>query len=159
MNTTEGSQAEMPKYKSHKIVHALKIKSIANAEGGEQDPGGVMITPVLERYAPFYVDGSYVKKHNPQPGGYYVVYKGGYKSWSPKEAFENGYTLIVATESEQRPIDIERDAGQKVALLVAEHLMRMNAEEAEIPIEITGTHYRVGVKLIIPGANPNQAEG
>ena len=29
-----------------------------------------------------------------QVGGYYVVYTGGYKSWSPAEAFEDGYTKV-----------------------------------------------------------------
>ena len=34
-----------------------------------------------------------LKKHDPQIGGYYVVYPGdGYKSWSPAQAFEEGYT-------------------------------------------------------------------
>jgi hypothetical protein len=30
----------------------------------------------------------------PQPGGYFVVYKDGYKSFSPAKAFEEGYTRI-----------------------------------------------------------------
>ena len=45
-------------------------------------------------YAPFKVDHSYIRKHNPQIGGYYVVYEDGYKSFSPAEVFESGYTLI-----------------------------------------------------------------
>jgi len=34
------------------------------------------------------------QEHNPQPGGYFVVYKDGYKSFSPAKAFEEGYTRI-----------------------------------------------------------------
>jgi hypothetical protein len=80
---------EMPIYDCHKQVHALKIKSI---EPSELDDGGSTITPEEKGYAPFYVDNDYVEKHEPKAGGYYVVYKGGYKSFSPADAFESGYT-------------------------------------------------------------------
>jgi hypothetical protein len=95
---TQG-MAEMPKYQSHKQVWALKIASIefdsdkAAQENRETD-GSATITPEDEGYAPFKVDANYVHKHKPQAGGYYVVYKDGYRSWSPAEAFEDGYTRI-----------------------------------------------------------------
>ena len=34
-------------------------------------------------------------KHQPTVGGYYVVYKDGYKSFSPADAFESGYTRVT----------------------------------------------------------------
>lgn len=40
------------------------------------------------------VEPDYIKKHKPVAGGYYVVYKDGYKSFSPADAFEDGYTRI-----------------------------------------------------------------
>lgn len=91
--------AEMPKYKCYKEVWALKIKNMdydfikAQEENRETD-GSVMITPEEKGYAPFRVDLEYLKKHNPEVGGYYVVYKDGYKSYSPAKAFEEGYELI-----------------------------------------------------------------
>ena len=85
---------EMPKYKCNKEVHALQIKEINDFEGGEESPGGKMIKPVDRRYAPIYVDGDYMAKHKPQVGGYYVVYKDGYASFSPAKAFVEGYELI-----------------------------------------------------------------
>lgn len=90
---------EMPKYKSHKEVWALKIAKIehdidkAKEENRETD-GSVTITPEEEGYALFKVDYNYIRKHNPEVGGYYVVYKDGYKSYSPAKAFEEGYILI-----------------------------------------------------------------
>ena len=90
---------EMPRYKCHKEVWALKIASIefdwqaAKAENRETD-GTAMIWPTEEGYAAFRVDANYVHKHKPTVGGYYVVYKDGYKSFSPAEAFEEGYTRI-----------------------------------------------------------------
>lgn len=95
----EGVGAEMPRYRSHKEVWALKIKSIvfdidlANAENRETD-GSATISPEEAGYAPFKVDGAYVRKHEPKAGGYYVVYPDGYKSWSPADAFEGGYTRV-----------------------------------------------------------------
>lgn len=80
---------EMPRYRCHKEVHALKINSIDVMEDGE-----VIIIPENEGYVSFQVSAEYVAKHKPQVGGYYVVYADGYKSWSPAGAFESGYTLI-----------------------------------------------------------------
>lgn len=81
--------AEMPKYRSHKTVWALKIMSITR----EAD-GSAMIKPADAGYDGFKVDAAYVAKHDPKEGGYYVVYSDGYKSWSPADAFEDGYTRV-----------------------------------------------------------------
>ena len=91
------TSAQMPQYQSHKKVSALKIAKIERHN--ENDPnaetnGSWMITPEEEGYAPFRVDQSYMAKHKPQVGGYYVVYADGYQSWSPAKAFEDGYTRI-----------------------------------------------------------------
>jgi hypothetical protein len=91
-------QREMPRYQCHKIVHALRIKSVEF--DAPQGNGGAMIEWYEEGYAPFHVDEEYVRKHifNVEPwkiiGGYFVVYDDGYKSFSPQKAFEDGYTLI-----------------------------------------------------------------
>ncbi|KKN77277.1 hypothetical protein LCGC14_0362550 [marine sediment metagenome] len=87
--------AEMPKYVCHKEVYALKIKSIDHDDAVSGGPNKATITPEDERYDPFEVDAAYMEKHKPAIGGYYVVYKDGYKSFSPAEAFEGGYTLVV----------------------------------------------------------------
>ena len=93
------AQREMPRYKCHTEVWALKIKAItfdrdaAQRENRETD-GSAIITPAEEGYAPLRVDFDYVRKHKPEAGGYYVVYADGYKSFSPAKAFEDGYTLV-----------------------------------------------------------------
>ena len=95
-----GASAEMPHYQSHKQVWALKIAAIdydadrARVDGNRETDGSAYITPADPRYATFKVDMTYVRKHQPKVGGYYVVYKDGYKSFSPAEAFEEGYTRI-----------------------------------------------------------------
>lgn len=99
MHNQNDTQREMPRYKSHKEVWALKISKIvfdsnlATKENRETD-GSATIYPHEDGYAPFKVDHKYVQKHQPRAGGYYVVYEDGYESWSPAEAFEEGYTLI-----------------------------------------------------------------
>lgn len=79
----------MPRYKCHKEVWALKI---ADLKPCFPDDGTLMMTPADSGFAPILLDAAFVAKHKPQVGGYYVVYKDGYKSWSPAQAFEEGYT-------------------------------------------------------------------
>ncbi len=99
MNEECKPAAEMPRYKCHKEVWALKIKNIdrdsdkAREEQRETD-GSSIITPEEERYAPFKVDANYMHKHKPEIGGYYVVYSDGYNSFSPAKAFEDGYSPV-----------------------------------------------------------------
>ncbi len=82
-------QREMPCYRCHKLVHALKIAHIG---GTESD--GHWISPEEEDYADFRVSIAYLQKHQPKIGGYYVVYADGYESFSPAKAFEEGYTRL-----------------------------------------------------------------
>lgn len=99
------AQAELPRYKCHKRVWALKIaeferrkptiaevQRILDGKAEDGDGIGGFITPEDKGYARFPVSDEFVKKHDPQAGGYYVVYTNGYKSFSPAEAFEDGYT-------------------------------------------------------------------
>lgn len=89
MAETMTTSKEMPRYKCYKEVHALKIARI-----GATTNAGTMITPADEGFDPFTVDAAYMKKHNPEAGGYYVVYADGYESFSPTKAFEEGYTKL-----------------------------------------------------------------
>ncbi len=90
-----GCGCEMPKYVCHKEVWALKIKSIDHDNAVSGGPNKATITPEEDGYAPFEVDAAYMEKHKPVVGGYYVMYKGGYKSFSPAKAFEDGYSLKI----------------------------------------------------------------
>jgi hypothetical protein len=80
----EPTLAQLPQYRSHKVVGALKIAKIE----------GNVLTPADSQFAPFLLDKEYLRKHSPEAGGYYVVYSDGYKSFSPAKAFEEGYTLV-----------------------------------------------------------------
>jgi hypothetical protein len=89
------AQTPMPRYQSHKKVWAFKIADVLDpTEDGKDSDGSRLIVPAEQGYAPFRVDAAYVRKHNPQPGGYYVQYEDGYSSFSPAAAFESGYTRL-----------------------------------------------------------------
>lgn len=88
---------EMPKYRCHKEVRAMKISRVMRGADGGYGAVIELVMPVeTYKVSDFTVDvdHDYIKKHDPAPGDYYVVYRDGYCSCSPAEAFENGYTLI-----------------------------------------------------------------
>ena len=81
---------ELPRYLCHKEVQAARITGV------EWKPG--------EKVYVLHLDGGVqVKKHpawqdkfGATVGSYYVVYKDGYSSVSPAQAFEEGYTRVGA---------------------------------------------------------------
>lgn len=92
----------MPRYKCHKEVGALKIREIikhAHPNPAADDAAfeasdrfnGAFLFPTDNAYKPIEVDAAWFRKHQPSPGGYYVVYEDGYASYSPAAAFESGY--------------------------------------------------------------------
>jgi len=83
--------SEMPKYQCHKIVHALKIGALMLSHTPD---GTSTLFPDDDRFGPFQVVNDWVRKHQPEVGGYYVVYEDGYASYSPAAAFDAGYTRI-----------------------------------------------------------------
>lgn len=116
-----GASTPMPRYRCHKEVWALKIAQIvreqmpqftgALCKGSaslgtacgecercvwekEHGPQKTFIVPVEAGFVPLEIDADYLSRHGPQAGGYYVVYKDGYRSFSPAETFEEGYSRI-----------------------------------------------------------------
>jgi hypothetical protein len=95
---------EMPRYACHKEVWALKINAIRQSDQPTDSVGGSWLLDVEEPgYAPIEVShADYVLKHSPHAGGYYVVYKDGYQSFSPAKAFEDGYTRTTRVAQAER---------------------------------------------------------
>lgn len=79
---------KLPLYQSHKRVWAVKIKGLLCTQDG------VFIVPDDPDLGNIPVGPEYLDKHNPEPGGYFVLYEDNYQSFSPAEAFESGYTLV-----------------------------------------------------------------
>lgn len=98
-------QMEMPRYRSHKVVHALKIKE------ADWVNGFFIITPEEEGFAQFKVDDDWVLRWHARPvvGGYFVQYADGYTSWSPAKAFEEGYAKLRDLELINGKVRLEID--------------------------------------------------
>lgn len=82
---------EMPRYRCHKIVYALKIGTVkVHADAS------AAIAPNDKGVAPFTTKPNWADRFHGSENdlGYYVVYDDGYTSWSPAKAFEDGYTLV-----------------------------------------------------------------
>ena len=86
------SPIQLPEYKCHKKVWAFKIFNIIERKG---EDGYVSYVLSDGAGSVVYVSNKYVEKHTPKVGGYYVRYKDGYESFSPADAFEDGYSLIT----------------------------------------------------------------
>lgn len=85
-----------PKYKCDKVVPAFKILRIGKGESEVAgDPPFYNLWPTDHDLDPFEVSQAWIAKHQPHAGGYCVFYKDGYTSFSPADAFEDGYTLKV----------------------------------------------------------------
>ncbi len=81
----ENRAVDLPIYKSHKEVRAFKIMRIDKIDTYR----ALLIGDFL-----IEVGANYKGKHKPEVGGYYVRYKDGYESYSPAQAFEEGYRLV-----------------------------------------------------------------
>ncbi len=81
----------MPLYRSHKLVRALQITRMERADPLRHDGGAILS---FEGHPPITVTDAWLSAHPTSEGGYYVVYEDGYASFSPKAAFEKGYTRV-----------------------------------------------------------------
>lgn len=94
---SERIHPKMPKYKGYHEVWALKIAAIHRTHEGDpttETDGGATIVLVEEEYGPLHVDAEYMRRQNPQVGGYMVLAEDGDQSYWPAEVFEGVYTRV-----------------------------------------------------------------
>lgn len=84
--------AEMPRYRCHKEVWALQIAKAVLI--GYPELKEIRLEFIDKGYAPMNLPIAMTANYTPTVGDYLVVYQDGYKSFSPKKAFEEGYALI-----------------------------------------------------------------
>ncbi len=82
------SKTDLPTYLCRKTVRAAKINKVLLFA----DSSTTAVLVVHPNDKKISVGPDYLAKHKPRAGGYYVLYKDGYESWSPAKAFEEGYT-------------------------------------------------------------------
>lgn len=123
---------KLPEFKCHKIVRATKIRAVHASSPPEVDMLEVDHLPEL-----VHLEDDWVSRHQPEAGGYLVVYADGYMSYSPAGAFEKGYT---ATKLD--PIVEMRQLTEDPILHyfsfqhLPEHLQRVSRPFADLAAEI-----------------------
>lgn len=83
--------ANLPQYRSHKTVHAVKIKEIKKGDLRNR----CILVPDEPGVANIEVDNIFVRMKNMVAGWYYVVDEKGYASAMSPEAFEGDYSLAT----------------------------------------------------------------
>jgi hypothetical protein len=85
--------AEPPKYVSHKTVHALEIDSVVLVGGGGDLYTGERLVSFADAgYVPAKLPADMFARYQPVKGDFLVIYADGFKSFSPRKAFLEGYT-------------------------------------------------------------------
>jgi len=84
--------SDLPKYKCNKVVEGAKITDV---NVYDSDANAELTLDVNGEDVVINVSGVYIDRHQPRAGGYYVKYKDGYESFSPAEAFEEGYSPMA----------------------------------------------------------------
>ena len=87
------ASAQLPRYKCHKEVHALKIEG----RNASMTDGVLLHFHANDGFDPIHIPEEEVKPFldmSDNDQGYLVIYEDGYRSWSPTKAFEDGYSLM-----------------------------------------------------------------
>lgn len=103
---------KLPQYKCHKVVSAGKITRLYEAHGMLRVECEALEMPVV-------IPLDFMQRHAPEVGGYLVLYRDGYLSYSPAEAFEAGYSAFDP--------EVERfhaDTNRRAAKLINEIMSR-----------------------------------
>lgn len=111
-----GTSTEMPKYKCHKEIWALKIKRVEISSASAEIYELIFESEDVQ-YAPREVPAKYIEEYNPQPGGYFIIERG-CASYSSGDVFEEDYThqeLVTNTMSPQNArMLFEARIGRKI---------------------------------------------
>jgi hypothetical protein len=155
----------LPRWKCHKIVEAFKINDIL----APVVPNGKTTLRSKDDLR-VYVDPSYMTKHNPQIGGYFVRYEDGYESYSPAAAFENGYTLVGSILPGRNFIPTPSEVKKPPLGVMPEKLWKesrvaelVRAIDCRLPQEASANHSDVSLVLkwtreLIDHIRPRSAE-
>ena len=97
----------MKQFKSHKLVHAVKIAQIVCHPGAPASGLAAECHIIGDDGGKYDVDHAWLAKHSPKPGGYFVRYADGYQSYSPASAFEEGYSAVVQVAGDDADVETE----------------------------------------------------
>ena len=88
---------ELAEYRSHKVVRAGKIVSFDKNQATSRWDVGVIdadgVTTIVDCPSDIFARGF------PPPDSWLLLYRDGYKSWSPGSEFEDGYDRLPAQDA------------------------------------------------------------
>lgn len=91
-------QPELPEYQSHKRVRAAKVVEVWDNSDENCEAAGLndtFIVWLLDNGGYVHVSQDLKMRGGDNPvDGYYMLYRDGFESWSPPDAFKEGYTRI-----------------------------------------------------------------
>lgn len=93
-------KANLPKYKCHRVVGAVKIKKIV----GDMK-GGATLIPAVDKKSkikPLYVSHNFMNTYNPKVDDYYAVNADGSVSVHNGKTFEKDFELVVAEKEKKK---------------------------------------------------------
>ena len=89
----------MDKFRCTKTVEAFQINEIEIIPQPQDGLRDAILHPVDKGVGAKVMSGLWMERHQPEVGGYFVRYKDGYESYSPAEAFEEGYKPVAVRKS------------------------------------------------------------
>lgn len=147
----ETQEKNLPMYRCHKEVQAMKIKQVMKISAATKELSDLIFED--DSFPAKQMSAEWVKKHKPVAGGYYVRYADGYESFSPAEAFEEGYSLIE--EGSDLP-DGANEVTVEDVNQVANDLMKSAPDELE---EYPFGAYGIGVNAALRSIFGEKSDG
>ena len=89
---------KLPAYRCIKTIRAAKIIDVIPQPDGDMK---FLLSIPDEQPIEWLVSHKWVIKHEPYVGGYLVIYADSYESFSPPNAFEDGYVLMTENEGSE----------------------------------------------------------
>lgn len=90
----ENPKVKLPEYISHKRVRALEIKVVGNYSMNAEGALVREIDFMLPAFGPILCPEVMFARYVPLPGDFLVEYEDGYRSFSPRKAFVEGYSVV-----------------------------------------------------------------
>ena len=103
MKLEELTRESLPLYRSHKVVGALKIREIEKLTNPLDESQTHRLHFEDPNYPAVEVSLEWIMNRSVAEGGYLVIYRDGYASWSPALEFEDGYTPEHNLDEEENP--------------------------------------------------------
>lgn len=124
---TKGQIDLLPLYVSHKEVRATAILEVSATYASG---ACALLIKVGDDEQTFETDAGFASRAIPEPGDMLVIYGDGYQSWSPRDVFGDGYSLVEPVAAEPVPA-----AGETVEGVVQETAPAADPAAAAKPVE------------------------